>query len=56
MLDAAIIKIEANYLPSVSLAPSIEYVHLGEELFIIGYPGVVLWHTTWMKSLGQRRP
>jgi len=45
MLDAAIIKIEANYLPSVSLAPSIEYVHLGEELFIIGYPGVVLWHT-----------
>jgi hypothetical protein len=45
MLDAAIIKIEATNLPTVSLAPSIEYVHLGEELFIIGYPGVVLWHT-----------
>ena len=45
MLDAAIIKIEATNLPTVRLAPSIEYVHLGEELFIIGYPGVVLWHT-----------
>jgi len=45
MLDAAIIKIEASNLPTVTLAPSIEYVHLGEELFIIGYPGVVLWHT-----------
>jgi S1-C subfamily serine protease len=45
MLDAAIIKIEATNLPAVRLAPSIEYVHLGEELFIIGYPGVVLWHT-----------
>ena len=45
MLDAAIIKIEATHLPTVSLAPSIEYVHLGEELFVIGYPGVVLWHT-----------
>jgi len=45
MLDAAIIKIDATNLPAVRLAPSIEYVHLGEELFIIGYPGVVLWHT-----------
>jgi serine protease Do len=45
MLDAAILKIDATNLPSVRLAPSIEFVHLGEELFIIGYPGVVLWHT-----------
>jgi hypothetical protein len=45
MLDAAIVKIEAADLPTARLAPSIEYVHLGEELFIIGYPGVVLWHT-----------
>jgi len=45
MLDAALIKIEATQLPAVRLAPSIEYVHLGEELFVIGYPGVVLWHT-----------
>lgn len=45
MLDAALVKIEATDLPTVRLAPGIEYVHLGEELFIIGYPGVVLWHT-----------
>ena len=45
MLDAALIKIDATHLPTVRLAPSIEYVHLGEELFVIGYPGVVLWHT-----------
>ncbi len=45
MLDAAIIKIEAQNLPTVRLAPGIEYIHLGEELFIIGYPGVVLWHS-----------
>jgi len=45
MLDAAIIKIAATNLPTVRLAPGIDYVHLGEELFIIGYPGVVLWHS-----------
>jgi len=44
MWDAAIIKIDAANLPTVRLAPSIEYVHLGQELFIIGYPGAVLWH------------
>jgi S1-C subfamily serine protease len=44
MLDAAIIKIEAERLPTVRLAPSIDYVHLGQDLFIIGYPGAVLWH------------
>ena len=44
MWDAAIIKIEATNLPTVRLAPSIEYVHLGQELFIVGYPGAVLWH------------
>ena len=50
MLDAAIIKIEATDLPTVRLAPSIEHVHLGQELFIIGYPGVVLWHDYLSKS------
>jgi len=45
MLDAAILKIDATNLPTVRLVPGIEFVHLGEELFIIGYPGVVLWHT-----------
>jgi S1-C subfamily serine protease len=50
MLDAAIIKIEATDLPTVRLAPSIEHVHLGQELFIIGYPGVVLWHEYLSRS------
>ena len=50
MLDAAIIKIEATDLPTVHLAPSIEHVHLGQELFIIGYPGVVLWHDYLSKN------
>jgi hypothetical protein len=44
MLDGAIIKVEATNLPVVRLAPNIQQVYLGEELFIVGYPGVVLWH------------
>lgn len=44
MWDAAIIKIDAANLPTVRLAPSMDYVHLGQDLFIIGYPGAVLWH------------
>ena len=44
MLDAAIIKIESTNLPTVRLAPSIKQVHLGQQLFIVGFPGVVLWH------------
>jgi serine protease Do len=45
MLDAAIIKIEATNLPTVRLAPGIrQTVSLGQQLVIVGYPGVVVWH------------
>jgi len=45
MLDAAIIKIEAKDLPTVQLSPGIgQTVVLGEQLVIVGYPGVVVWH------------
>ena len=44
MLDAALIKIEATGLPTVRLAPSITQVLLGQQLVIVGYPGVVVWH------------
>ncbi len=44
MLDGAIIKIEATNLPVVRLAPSTQQVYLGDQVFIVGYPGVVLWH------------
>jgi hypothetical protein len=45
MLDAAIIKIEAKDLPAVRLAPSIrQAVALGQQVVIVGFPGVVLWH------------
>ncbi|HWU37118.1 MAG TPA: trypsin-like peptidase domain-containing protein, partial [Candidatus Acidoferrum sp.] len=45
MWDAALIKIEATNLPTVKLAPNIEQrVSLGEQVVIIGYPGVVVWH------------
>ena len=44
MLDGAIIKVEATGLPVVRLAPNIQQVYLAEEIFIVGYPGVVLWH------------
>jgi hypothetical protein len=44
MLDAAIIKIEMTDLPTVALAGRATHVHLGESLYIIGYPGAVLWH------------
>jgi len=45
MWDAAIIKIEAKDLPTVQLAPSAEQVvTLGQQLVIVGYPGVVVWH------------
>jgi len=42
--DLAIIKIEAKNLPTVRLAPSSSALLLGEEIFVIGYPGVVLNH------------
>ncbi|MEI8189747.1 MAG: trypsin-like peptidase domain-containing protein [candidate division NC10 bacterium] len=45
MLDAALIKIEASNLPTVRLAPSVRRaVALGQQLVIVGYPGVVVWH------------
>ncbi len=45
MLDAALIKIEATNLPTVRLAPSIaQSVLLGQQILIVGYPGVVVWH------------
>jgi serine protease Do len=45
MLDAALIKIDAANLPTVRLAPSIRTaVALGQQIVIVGYPGVVLWH------------
>jgi len=45
MLDAALIKIEGANLPTVKLAQSIRTaVALGQQIFIAGYPGVVLWH------------
>lgn len=45
MLDAAIIKIDAKDLPTVRLASSASHaVALGQQLVIVGYPGVVVWH------------
>jgi S1-C subfamily serine protease len=45
MLDGAIIKIEANNLPTVELTPSIRTaVALGQQLVIVGFPGVVVFH------------
>jgi hypothetical protein len=44
MLDAAIIKIEMTDLPTVDLAGRGTHVHLGENVYIIGFPGAVLWH------------
>jgi serine protease Do len=44
MLDAAIIKVEMTDLPTVPVAGRATHVHLGENLYIIGYPGAVLWH------------
>lgn len=44
MLDAAIIKIEMTDLPTVALAGRATHVHLGEYLYVIGFPGAVLWH------------
>jgi S1-C subfamily serine protease len=45
MWDAAILKIDAKNLPTVQLAPSVgQTVTLGQQLIIVGYPGVVVWH------------
>jgi hypothetical protein len=42
--DVAILKIETSNLPTIHLAPSNAGLQLGEQIFIIGYPGVVLNH------------
>jgi len=42
--DVAILKIEARDLPVVRLADRSAGLKIGEQLFVIGYPGVVLNH------------
>jgi hypothetical protein len=42
--DVAILKIEENDLPTLRLAPNSSTLKLGEQIFILGYPGVVLNH------------
>ncbi|HSB73700.1 MAG TPA: trypsin-like peptidase domain-containing protein [Candidatus Methylomirabilis sp.] len=42
--DIAILKIAERNLPTVRLAPNSTGLRLGEQLFILGYPGVVLNH------------
>jgi len=42
--DVAILKIDEHNLPTIRLAPTSKDLQLGEQLFILGYPGVVLNH------------
>lgn len=42
--DVAIIKIEGRDLPVVELAPRSTDLHLGQRLFVLGFPGVVAAH------------
>jgi hypothetical protein len=42
--DVAILKIEEHNLPTVRLAPNSAGLKLGEQIFVLGYPGVVLNH------------
>ncbi len=42
--DVAILKIEERDLPTVRLATNPAALKLGEQIFVIGYPGVVLNH------------
>jgi S1-C subfamily serine protease len=42
--DIALLKIEASDLPAVPLADRSAGLKVGEQIFIIGYPGVVLNH------------
>ena len=42
--DVAILKIEERDLPTLRLAPNTAALKLGEQIFVIGYPGVVLNH------------
>jgi len=51
MWDVALIKIEATNLPTVRLVPSIEQaVTLGQQIIIVGYPAVVVWHNFLSKK------
>ena len=42
--DVAILKIDERDLPTLRLATNVSALKLGEQIFIIGYPGVVLNH------------
>ena len=42
--DVAILKIDAHDLPTVRLASNSASLKLGEQIFVIGYPGAVLNH------------
>jgi len=42
--DVAILKIEERDLPTLGLTPNSAALKLGEQIFVIGYPGVVLNH------------
>jgi serine protease Do len=42
--DVALLKIDAHDLPTVRLAPSSANLKLGGQIFVLGYPGVVLNH------------
>ena len=42
--DIAVLKIAERDLPTLRLAPSSGMLKLGEQIFVIGYPGVVLNH------------
>jgi hypothetical protein len=42
--DVAILKIEERDLPTLRLAPASPALKLGAQVFVIGYPGVVLNH------------
>jgi S1-C subfamily serine protease len=42
--DVAILKIEERDLPTLALTPNSAALKLGEQIFVIGYPGVVLNH------------
>ena len=42
--DVAILKIEERDLPTLRLTPNSAALKLGEQIFVLGYPGVVLNH------------
>jgi S1-C subfamily serine protease len=48
--DVAILKIEDKELPVVRLARHSTDLHLGQTLFVIGYPGVVVSHELLSRS------